>query len=199
MRAACDPEVAKKLLKELDDAEALASKVRAHGWQRACRVVRLVAAGSRRVVRLPRRWPLRSRAAAEWWVLTARRARCCRMPPRPQDQVARKVPLTKAALLSAIDNIRGAVRRCWVHNGAVQQCCLGAAACLSRPMNPPVPPCQVMICYPMGLPEWDFIRQCLEGREDLSGTDVRRRPAWARAFGLLAAAKQRILRPAHTV
>lgn len=29
-----------------------------------------------------------------------------------------------------------------------------------------------MICYPMGLPEWDFIRQCLEGREDLSGTDV---------------------------
>jgi hypothetical protein len=30
----------------------------------------------------------------------------------------------------------------------------------------------VMICYPMGLPEWDFIRQCLEDREDLSGTNV---------------------------
>jgi hypothetical protein len=29
-----------------------------------------------------------------------------------------------------------------------------------------------MICYPMGLPEWDFVRECLEGREDLSGTDV---------------------------
>lgn len=27
----------------------------------------------------------------------------------PQDQVAHKVPLTKAALLAAIDNIRGAV------------------------------------------------------------------------------------------
>lgn len=29
-----------------------------------------------------------------------------------------------------------------------------------------------MICYPMGLPEWDFVRQCLEEREDLSGSDV---------------------------
>ena len=48
------------------------------------------------------------------------------------------MPLTKAALLAAVDNIRGAV----------------------------------MICYPMGLPEWDFVRECLEGREDLSGTDV---------------------------
>ncbi|KIZ02636.1 putative Uncharacterized protein C21orf59 like protein [Monoraphidium neglectum] len=76
---ACDPEVAQKLLKELDDAEAAASK----------------------------------------------------------DRVLRKEPLTKAALLAAIDNIRGAV----------------------------------MICYPMGLPEWDFVRQCLEGREDLSGSD----------------------------
>lgn len=30
----------------------------------------------------------------------------------------------------------------------------------------------VMICYPQGLPEWDFVRQCLEEREDLSGTNV---------------------------
>eukprot|EP00775_Hariotina_reticulata_P013529 gene13529-13655_t len=29
----------------------------------------------------------------------------------------------------------------------------------------------VMICYPAGLPEWDFVRQCLELREDLSGTN----------------------------
>uniref|UniRef100_A0A383V1I6 Uncharacterized protein n=1 Tax=Tetradesmus obliquus TaxID=3088 RepID=A0A383V1I6_TETOB len=29
----------------------------------------------------------------------------------------------------------------------------------------------VMICYPAGLPAWDFVRQCLEGREDLSGTN----------------------------
>jgi len=28
-----------------------------------------------------------------------------------------------------------------------------------------------MICYPMGLPEWDFVRQCLEGREDQSSAD----------------------------
>lgn len=28
----------------------------------------------------------------------------------------------------------------------------------------------VMICYPMGLPEWDLVRCCLEGDEDLSGT-----------------------------
>jgi hypothetical protein len=27
----------------------------------------------------------------------------------------------------------------------------------------------VMICYPQGLPEWDFVRQCLEEREDLAG------------------------------
>lgn len=30
----------------------------------------------------------------------------------------------------------------------------------------------VMICYPQGLPEWDFVRQCLEEREDLTGTNV---------------------------
>lgn len=30
----------------------------------------------------------------------------------------------------------------------------------------------VMICYPQGLPEWDFVRQCLEEREDLAGTNV---------------------------
>ncbi|KAF6251199.1 flagellar basal body protein [Scenedesmus sp. NREL 46B-D3] len=29
----------------------------------------------------------------------------------------------------------------------------------------------VMICYPEGLPAWDFVRQCLEGREDLAGTN----------------------------
>ncbi|MEW5314815.1 MAG: hypothetical protein WDW38_006284 [Sanguina aurantia] len=28
----------------------------------------------------------------------------------------------------------------------------------------------VMICYPMGLPEWDFVRQALEANEDLAGT-----------------------------
>ncbi|GBF94463.1 hypothetical protein Rsub_06997 [Raphidocelis subcapitata] len=76
---ACDPEVAKKLLAELDAAEVAASK----------------------------------------------------------DRVAHRRPLTEAALLEAVDNIRGAV----------------------------------MICYPMGLPEWDFVRECLEGREDLTGTD----------------------------
>lgn len=32
----------------------------------------------------------------------------------------------------------------------------------------------VMICYPQGLPEWDFVRQCLEEREDLTGTNVSR-------------------------
>ena len=30
----------------------------------------------------------------------------------------------------------------------------------------------VIICYPQGLPEWDFVRQCLEEREDLTGTNV---------------------------
>lgn len=30
----------------------------------------------------------------------------------------------------------------------------------------------VMICYPMGLPEWDFVRQALEATEDLAGTSV---------------------------
>lgn len=48
-----------------------------------------------------------------------------------QDQVAKKVPLTLAALKEAVDNIRGAV----------------------------------MICYPMGLPEWDLVRTLLEDRE----------------------------------
>ena len=28
----------------------------------------------------------------------------------------------------------------------------------------------VMICYPMGLPDWDVVRQCLEGNEELAGT-----------------------------
>jgi len=28
----------------------------------------------------------------------------------------------------------------------------------------------VMICYPAGLPEWDLVRACLEGDEDLAGT-----------------------------
>ena len=32
----------------------------------------------------------------------------------------------------------------------------------------------VMICYPMGLPEWDLIRENLESKEDLSETSVRR-------------------------
>ena len=30
----------------------------------------------------------------------------------------------------------------------------------------------VMICYPMGLPEWDNVRLALEDTEDLSGTQV---------------------------
>jgi hypothetical protein len=30
----------------------------------------------------------------------------------------------------------------------------------------------VMICYPMGLPEYDFIREALEDREDLAGSNV---------------------------
>jgi hypothetical protein len=30
----------------------------------------------------------------------------------------------------------------------------------------------VMIAYPMGLPEWDPVRQALEGNEDLAGTSV---------------------------
>ena len=55
-----------------------------------------------------------------------------------QDQVGRKVLLTKAALEEAIDNIRGAV----------------------------------MIAFPQGLPEWDLVRQGLEGTEELAGTSV---------------------------
>jgi hypothetical protein len=30
----------------------------------------------------------------------------------------------------------------------------------------------VMMCYPMGLPEWDLVRLCLEDKEDLAGTSV---------------------------
>ncbi len=30
----------------------------------------------------------------------------------------------------------------------------------------------VMICYPMGLPEWDFVRQCLDEKEQLTGSNV---------------------------
>ncbi len=30
----------------------------------------------------------------------------------------------------------------------------------------------VMICYPMGLPEWDLVRGSLEDNEDLSETSV---------------------------
>lgn len=30
----------------------------------------------------------------------------------------------------------------------------------------------VMMCYPMGLPEYDFIREALEDREDLAGSNV---------------------------
>ncbi len=55
-----------------------------------------------------------------------------------QDQVANKVLLTKGALESAIDHIRGAV----------------------------------MIAFPQGLPEWDLVRQALEGTEELAGTSV---------------------------
>ncbi len=32
----------------------------------------------------------------------------------------------------------------------------------------------VMMCYPMGLPEWDPVRQAIEGSEELAGTSVRR-------------------------
>ncbi|GFR53143.1 hypothetical protein Agub_g15863 [Astrephomene gubernaculifera] len=53
-----------------------------------------------------------------------------------KSQVERKVPLTARALQEAVDNVRGAV----------------------------------MICYPAGLPEWDPVRQGLEGREELAGT-----------------------------
>ncbi len=55
-----------------------------------------------------------------------------------QDQVGRKVMLTKAALEEGIDNIRGAV----------------------------------MIAFPQGLPEWDLVRQAIEGTEELAGTSV---------------------------
>lgn len=75
---ACSPEVAKVLVKTLEDAEAAAHKT----------------------------------------------------------QVEKKVALTVKMLQEAIDNIRGAV----------------------------------MICYPMGLPEWDLVRLELENRQDLSGT-----------------------------
>ena len=34
----------------------------------------------------------------------------------------------------------------------------------------------VMIAFPQGLPEWDLVRQALEGTEELSGTSVRPHP-----------------------
>ena len=37
----------------------------------------------------------------------------------------------------------------------------------------------VMICYPMGLPERDLVRENLERKEDLSGTSVRLEWWWA--------------------
>ena len=56
-------------------------------------------------------------------------------------RAARREPLTKAALLAALDLVRGAV----------------------------------MIAYPMGLPEWDFVRECLEGRDGAAASaDVSR-------------------------
>lgn len=55
-----------------------------------------------------------------------------------QDQVERKVLLTKASLEEAVDHIRGAV----------------------------------MIAFPQGLPEWDLVRQAIEGTEELAGTSV---------------------------
>ena len=30
----------------------------------------------------------------------------------------------------------------------------------------------VMIAFPQGLPEWDLVRQALEGTEELAGTSV---------------------------
>lgn len=119
----------------------------------------------------------------------------------------RKVPLTKAMLLAAIDNIRGAVSQvAQRHAGTIKKLprhtfkpCLQLAAAHfiaapTVPLNQQLrsastsevftgcahldaclfcfPFLQVMICYPMGLPEWDFVRQCLEWREDLTGTDV---------------------------
>lgn len=34
----------------------------------------------------------------------------------------------------------------------------------------------VMICFPMGLPEWDNVRAAIEDKEDLEGTSVRTIP-----------------------
>ncbi|KAF8067412.1 CFAP298 [Scenedesmus sp. PABB004] len=112
---ACDPVVAKKLLQELENAAAAASKARA-GRTR----------GRAEAPRAPR--------------TPARRRR------NLQALVARREPLTARGLEGAIDLVRGAV----------------------------------MICYPMGLPEWDFVRACLEGREDLAGSNVRAARARAR-------------------
>lgn len=114
-RAACDPEVAKKLLAELDAATDAASKVRAtlHPGAPSCQMLPHMFTG---------------------------RLSCWQLPSSPQTLVLRKQPLSAAVLEAAIDNVRGAV----------------------------------MICYPQGLPEWDFVRQCLEGNEDLSGSNVRR-------------------------
>eukprot|EP00891_Asterochloris_glomerata_P003978 jgi/Astpho2/3978/fgenesh1_pm.00063_%23_11_t len=79
-----------------------------------------------------------------------------------QDQVAKKVVLTRKALLDAVDNIRGAV----------------------------------MMAFPQGLPEWDFVRQAIEGQEDLSGTshadddlDPERTTIWFAGKALVASKK----------
>lgn len=79
-----------------------------------------------------------------------------------KDQVAKKVVLTRKALLDAVDNIRGAV----------------------------------MMAFPQGLPEWDFVRQAIEGQEDLSGTshadddlDPERTTIWFAGKALVASKK----------
>ncbi|KAL6764920.1 flagellar basal body protein [Haematococcus lacustris] len=95
---ACDPEVAKVLLRTLDEASATASKV----------------------------------------------------------QAEKKIPLTRALLMEAVDNVRGAV----------------------------------MICYPMGLPEWDLVRMLLEDREEDVGASYGHERLDADSATLWFAAKQ---------
>ena len=73
-----------------------------------------------------------------------------------QDQVAKKVVLTRKALLDAVDNIRGAV----------------------------------MMAFPQGLPEWDFVRQAIEGQEDLSGTSVSAFTLYQRCTAISSTARQ---------
>jgi len=111
--AACSAEVAKTLLKTLDDADAAASKV-----------------GIKEVI-------LHAVLVEPFQTLPPDTLHKC-VGVCLQSQVEVKKPLTAAALREAIDLIRGAV----------------------------------MICYPAGLPEWDFVRQCLEETEDLTGTSV---------------------------